>query len=568
MNFFKRNRKLSIGITLLAICTTTFSFREDLFQISKNLDVFASVYKELNINYVDEVNTSKLLRTGIDAMLENLDPYTEFVPESEIEDYKMKYVSTQYGGIGAGVIHREGRVFISDPFEGYPAQKADIRAGDEVISIDNELLKGKSNDQVSQLLKGPRETALKIVVQREGKNIDKLIKRAEINQPNVSYHGMLEGNVGYIKLDKFLENSAQEVRDALIAIQKNNPNGLIIDLRYNGGGILQEAVKIVNLFVDRDIEVVIQKGKNPEKTVGYKTFMSPLEPNLPLIILVNSRSASASEIVAGALQDLDRAVIIGQRSFGKGLVQQTFNLPYNSLVKITVAKYYTPSGRCIQALDYANRNEDGSVDRVADSLITGYKTKGGRSVYDGSGIYPDFYIDPYQYHQITQVLVSKYHIFDYATQFAIKNPTVATAKEFKLSDAEYQNFVSYLKDKNYSYQTATERSLTNLKSDAEKDKKYEEIKSEFENLKAKVSASKKNDLIEFKTEIKRVLEGEIVQRYYFQNGRTLQAFQYDLELKKATEIINNKTLTASVLKGEGNFKVIGKPGLVSAQVED
>ena len=568
MNFFKRNRKLSIGITLLAICTTTFSFREDLFQISKNLDVFASVYKELNINYVDEVNTSKLLRTGIDAMLENLDPYTEFVPESEIEDYKMKYVSTQYGGIGAGVIHREGRVFISDPFEGYPAQKADIRAGDEVISIDNELLKGKSNDQVSQLLKGPRETALKIVVQREGKNIEKLIKRAEINQPNVSYHGMLEGNVGYIKLDKFLENSAQEVRDALIAIQKNNPNGLIIDLRYNGGGILQEAVKIVNLFVDRDIEVVIQKGKNPEKTVGYKTFMSPLEPNLPLIILVNSRSASASEIVAGALQDLDRAVIIGQRSFGKGLVQQTFNLPYNSLVKITVAKYYTPSGRCIQALDYANRNEDGSVDRVADSLITGYKTKGGRSVYDGSGIYPDFYIDPYQYHQITQVLVSKYHIFDYATQFAIKNPTVATAKEFKLSDAEYQNFVSYLKDKNYSYQTATERSLTNLKSDAEKDKKYEEIKSEFENLKAKVSASKKNDLIEFKTEIKRVLEGEIVQRYYFQNGRTLQAFQYDLELKKATEIINNKTLTASVLKGEGNFKVIGKPGLVSAQVED
>jgi carboxyl-terminal processing protease len=568
MNFFKRNRKLSIGIALLAISTTTFSFREDLFQISKNLDVFASVYKELNINYVDEVNTSKLLRTGIDAMLENLDPYTEFVPESEIEDYKMKYVSTQYGGIGAGVIHRDGRVFISDPFEGYPAQKADIRAGDEIISIDNELIKGKNNEQVSQLLKGPRETALKIVVQREGKNIEKLIKRAEISQPNVSYHGMLEGNVGYIKLDKFLENSAQEVRDALIAIQKNNPNGLIIDLRYNGGGILQEAVKIVNLFVDRDIEVVIQKGKNPEKTIGYKTFMSPLEPNLPLIVLVNSRSASASEIVAGALQDLDRAVIIGQRSFGKGLVQQTFNLPYNSLVKITVAKYYTPSGRCIQALDYTHRNEDGSVDRVADSLITVYKTKGGRSVYDGSGVYPDFYVDPYQYHQITQVLVSKYHIFDYATQFARKNQTIATAKEFKLTDAEYQNFVSYLKDKDYSYQTPTERTLAELKSDAEKDKKYDEIKNEFESLKTKVSTSKKNDLMEFKPEIKRVLESEIVQRYYFQNGQTLQAFQYDLELKKATEIINNKTLTASVLKGEGNFKVIGKPGQVSAQVED
>lgn len=568
MNFFKRNRKLSIAIALLTISTTTFSFREDLFQISKNLDIFASVYKELNINYVDEVNTSKLLRTGIDAMLENLDPYTEFVPESEIEDYKMKYVSTQYGGIGAGVIYRDGRIFISDPFEGYPAQKADIRAGDEIISIDNELIKGKNNEQVSQLLKGPRETALKIVVQREGKIIEKLIKRAEISQPNVTYYGMLEGNVGYIKLDKFLENSAQEVREALTAIQKNNPNGLIIDLRFNGGGILQEAVKIVNLFVDRDIEVVIQKGKNPEKTIGYKTFTSPLEPNLPLIVLVNSRSASASEIVAGALQDLDRAVIIGQRSFGKGLVQQTFNLPYNSLVKITVAKYYTPSGRCIQALDYANRNEDGSVDRVADSLITGYKTKGGRSVYDGSGIYPDFYIDPYQYHQITQVLVSKYHIFDYATLFTRKNLTIATAKEFKLSDAEYQNFVTYLKDKDYSYQTVTERTLAELKSDAEKDKKYEQIKGEFESLKAKISNSKNNDLIEFRPEIKRVLESEIIQRYYFQKGRTLQAFQYDLELKKATEIINNKTLTASVLKGEGNFKVIGKPGQVSAQVEE
>lgn len=568
MNFFKRNRKLSIAIALLTISTTTFSFREDLFQISKNLDIFASVYKELNINYVDEVNTSKLLRTGIDAMLENLDPYTEFVPESEIEDYKMKYVSTQYGGIGAGVIYRDGRIFISDPFEGYPAQKADIRAGDEIISIDNELIKGKNNEQVSQLLKGPRETALKIVVQREGKIIEKLIKRAEISQPNVTYYGMLEGNVGYIKLDKFLENSAQEVREALTAIQKNNPNGLIIDLRFNGGGILQEAVKIVNLFVDRDIEVVIQKGKNPEKTIGYKTFTSPLEPNLPLIVLVNSRSASASEIVAGALQDLDRAVIIGQRSFGKGLVQQTFNLPYNSLVKITVAKYYTPSGRCIQALDYANRNEDGSVDRVADSLITGYKTKGGRSVYDGSGIYPDFYVDPYQYHQITQVLVSKYHIFDYATLFTRKNLTIATAKDFKLSDAEYQNFVTYLKDKDYSYQTVTERTLAELKSDAEKDKKYEQIKGEFEGLKAKISNSKNNDLIEFRPEIKRVLESEIIQRYYFQKGRTLQAFQYDLELKKATEIINNKTLTASVLKGEGNFKVIGKPGQVSAQVED
>ncbi len=566
MNFFKRNRKLNVGIALLAFATLTFSFREDLFQISKNLDIFASVYKELNISYVDEVNTSKLMRTGIDAMLENLDPYTEFVPESEIEDYKMKYVSTQYGGIGAGVIHRDGRVFISDPFEGYPAQKADIRAGDEVISINGEVLKGKTNEQVSLLLKGPKETPLKIVVERDGKHIDKLLNRAEISQPNVTYHGIVEGNIGYIKLDKFLENSAQEVKDALVDIESNHPAGVVLDLRYNGGGILQEAVKIVNLFVNRDVEVVIQKGKNPEKTITYKTYLSPLDPDIPLVVLVNSRSASASEIVAGSLQDLDRAVIVGQRSFGKGLVQQTFNLPYNSLVKITVAKYYTPSGRCIQALDYTHRNEDGSVDKVADSLMTVYKTKGGRSVYDGSGIYPDVYLDPYKYHQITQVLVGKFFIFDYATEFVKKHLSIAPAKDFQLSDAEYQNFVNYLSDKDYNYQTTTEQTLADLKQDAEKDKKFAEIKSEYDNLKAKVFHNKKNDLVQFKSEIKKVLEGEITRRYYFEKGKAEQAFQYDMELKKAADIIKDKPLLASVLKGVGDYKVIGKPGQVNAQV--
>ncbi|MBC7652961.1 MAG: S41 family peptidase, partial [Oligoflexus sp.] len=545
MGIFKNNIKLSISIGLIAFAALTFSFKEDLFQISKNLDIFASVYKELNINYVDELSSAKLMRNGIDAMLDNLDPYTEFVPESEIEDYKMKYVSTQYGGIGAGVIHRNGRLFISDPFEGYPAQKADIRAGDEVISIDNEKVLNKSNDQISQLLKGPKETPLKIVVLRDAKIIEKILNRAEISQPNVSYSGILDGNIGYIKLDKFLENSGQEVKDALLDINKNNPKGLILDLRYNGGGILQEAVKIVNLFVDRDVEVVVQKGKNPEKTIAYKTYINPLDPQIPLVVLVNSRSASASEIVAGSLQDLDRAVIIGQRSFGKGLVQQTFNLPYNSLVKITVAKYYTPSGRCIQALDYTHRNEDGSVDKIPDSLMTAYKTKIGRSVYNGSGIYPDIYVEPYKFHQITQVLVSKYYIFDYATEFVKKHPTIAPANNFKMSDAEYQNFTTYLEGKDYNYQTATEQTLANLKKDAEDEKKWDEIKAEYDNLKNKVSYSKKKDLTEFKPEIKRVLESEITQRYYFEKGKAQQAFQYDLELKKAKDLLTDNALMAS-----------------------
>jgi carboxyl-terminal processing protease len=568
MRILKNNIKLSISIGLIAFAVITFSFKEDLFQISKNLDIFASVYKELNINYVDELSSAKLMRNGIDAMLDNLDPYTEFVPESEIEDYKMKYVSTQYGGIGAGVIHRNGRVFISDPFEGYPAQKADIRAGDEVISIDNEKVLNKSNEQISQLLKGPKETPLKIVVLRDGKTIDKLLNRAEISQPNVSYSGMLDGNIGYIKLDKFLENSGQEVKDALVNINKNNPKGLILDLRYNGGGILQEAVKIVNLFVDRDVEIVVQKGKNPEKTIAYKTYINPLDPQIPLVVLVNSRSASASEIVAGSLQDLDRAVIIGQRSFGKGLVQQTFNLPYNSLVKITVAKYYTPSGRCIQALDYTHRNEDGSVDKVPDSLMTAYKTKIGRTVYNGSGIYPDVYVEPYKFHQITQVLVTKYYIFDYATEFVKKHPTIAPANNFQMSDADYQNFTSYLDGKDYNYETPTEQTMLDLKKDAVRDKKWDEIKTEYETLKAKVSYSKKNDLTQFKPEIKRVLESEITQRYYFEKGKAQQAFQYDLELKKAKDLLMNNTLMAAVLKGDGNYKTIGKPGsTLSAQAE-
>jgi len=567
MGNLKNSIKLSISLGLIAFAALTFSFKEDLFQISKNLDIFASVYKELNINYVDELSSAKLMRNGIDAMLDNLDPYTEFVPESEIEDYKMKYVSTQYGGIGAGVIHRNGKVFISDPFEGYPAQKADIRAGDEVISIDNEKVLNKSNDQISQLLKGPKETPLKIVVLRDGKIIDKLLNRAEISQPNVSYSGMLDGNIGYIKLDKFLENSGQEVKDALLNINKNNHKGLILDLRYNGGGILQEAVKIVNLFVDRDVEVVVQKGKNPEKTIAYKTYINPLDPQIPLVVLVNSRSASASEIVAGSLQDLDRAVIIGQRSFGKGLVQQTFNLPYNSLVKITVAKYYTPSGRCIQALDYTHRNEDGSVDKIPDSLMTAYKTKIGRSVYNGSGIYPDVYVKPYKFHQITQVLVSKYYVFDYATEFVKKHPTISPANNFQMSDADYLNFISYLEGKDYNYQTATEQTLANLKKDAENEKKWDEIRVEYDNLKNKVSYSKRKDLTEFKPEIKRVLESEITQRYYFEKGKAQQAFQYDLELKKAKDLLLNNTLMASVLKGDGTYKIIGKPGQVSGQIK-
>ena len=567
MNTFKKPfrktiRRSIVGGAIL-IGLFSFAFVDDLFQVSKNLDIFASVYKSLSLNYVDEVNPSDMMQTGIDAMVDGLDPYTEFIPESEIENYKLKYVSTQYGGVGSSIISRDNKVYISETFQGYPAQKADIRSGDEILQINGVALKGKNNDQVSQMLKGPKSTPVNLLIRRLAINqpMEKKLVREEIKQDNVSYYGMLPNNVGYIKLDKFLENSGQEVRDALLELRKNNLNGLVLDLRYNGGGILQEAVKIVNLFVDKDVNVVVQKGRNVEKTVNYKTFNTPLEPNLPLVVLVNNRSASASEIVAGSLQDLDRAVIVGQRSFGKGLVQQTFNLPYNSLVKITVAKYYTPSGRCIQALDYTHRDSDGSVVKVADSLISQYKTRSGRFVYDGSGIYPDVFTKPVKYNLITQTLASKFFIFDFATKYRAENPAITNAGKFKLSDSEYGKFVSFLSDKEYGYKTSTEKLLGDLKEEAEKENKLAEIKSEFEALNSKVSHSKKDDLNQFKDEIRKVLENEIVSRYYFEKGRIEQAFQYDNDLNEALKVIGNRPVLASILKGEGSYKTIGKPGV-------
>jgi len=552
------------GILMLALAT--WGFKDDLFQISKNLDVFTSVYKEVNINYVDDVNPSKMIKTGVDAMLDGLDPYTEFVPESEIEDYRLHYVSTQYGGIGAGIFARNGKVYVSDIFAGFPAQKADIRAGDELVKINDIALEGKNNDQVGLLLKGAKGASIKLLLKRDGVSapIEKTLVRDEIKQPNVSYYGMVDGNMGYIKLDKFLENSADEVTNALVSIKKNNPNGIILDLRSNGGGILQEAVKIVNLFIPKDVEVVSQKGKIKEKNATYTTVSEPLEPNLPLVVLVNSHSASASEIVAGSLQDLDRAIIIGQRSYGKGLVQQTFNLPYNSLVKITIAKYYVPSGRCIQEIDYTHRKDDGTVFKVADSLMHEFKTKDGRSVYDGSGIYPDIYIKQDHFANITEALVGKLLIFDYATRYRDTHPTLDNVRTFSLSDADYADFVKFLADKNYSYNTGSEKLLANLKTEATKEKEFGEIQNEYDVLKAKLLASKKNDLQLHKDEIKQVLENEIASRYYYEKGRYETNFKYDKELAQAVKVMQDKPLVANILKGEGSYKVIGKPVLAMA----
>ncbi len=566
---FNKYKKLALfaGIGVLAL--TALGFNDDLFQIAKNLDVFSSVYKEVNINYVDDINSAKMIKTGVDAMLDQLDPYTEFVPESEIEDYKLHYVSTQYGGIGASIFVRDNKVYVSEVFAGFPAQKGDIRPGDQLLKINDIALDGKDNDQVGLLLKGSKGASIKLLVKRDGPGqpFEKNLVRDEIKQPNVSYYGMVDGNMGYIKLDKFLENSAQEVTDALVAVKKNNPSGIILDLRSNGGGILQEAVKIVNLFVAKDVEVVSQKGKIKDKNFTYNTVSAPLEPNLPLVVLVNNHSASASEIVAGSLQDLDRAIVIGQRSYGKGLVQQTFNLPYNSLVKITIAKYYVPSGRCIQEIDYTHRRDDGSVVKVADSLIHEFKTKNGRSVYDGSGIYPDIFVKPDHFANVTQALVGKLLIFDYATRYRDTHPAPADIRTFSLSDADYADFVKYLADKNYTYNTGTEKLLASLKTEATKEKAFAEIQTEYDALKDKMAASKKNDLQLHKDEIKQVLGNEIASRYFYERGRYETNFKYDRELAQAIKVMQDKEQVASVLKGEGTYKVIGKPVLAAIGVK-
>lgn len=554
-----RKYKYITFFILTTIAALSFSFKDDLFLVSKNLDVFASLYKEVHVNYVEETNSTSLMEKGIDAMLGSLDPYTEYIPETEIEDYKLKYVSTQYGGIGAATLFIDGKLFINEVTEGNPANKNDVKPGDEIIKINNINTAGKDRIQIGQLLRGPKGSALNLTILRGGITLNKVLIREEIKQFNVSYAGMLSNQIGYIKLNQFLENSGQEVKDALLSINKQQPKGVILDLRNNGGGILQEAVKIINLFVKKDLMVVVQKGRNPEKTVNYKTLADPISLNIPLIVLVNANSASASEIVAGALQDLDRAVIVGQRSYGKGLVQQTFNLPYNSLVKITVAKYYTPSGRCIQALDYAHKDKSGMAEKFADSLMKSYTTQNGRIVYDGNGVFPDVFMANEKLSPISISLLNKSLFFDYANLYKRNNKEIPSAKTFQISDKDYNDFTSSLSNKDYSYTTAAETILASLSAEIEKEQKYTTVQGDLSLLKQKLSTVKKSDLSMHKSEIRRLLETQIVSRYFYEKGKIEQSFQYDQEILKADFLFRNQQVMTEILKGVGVYQTIGTP---------
>lgn len=548
---FMKKSYLSLVLLALILCLSIptkaqSKLQEDYFEMNKAIEIFGSVFKNLHLNYVDDLNSGDLVKTAIDAMLSKLDPYTNYYPESDMENVRLQLLG-QYGGIGALIHYRDNRTVISEPYENCPAQKAGLLAGDVILSIDGESCEGKTSEQVSERLRGQAGTEFKIVVERDGKKIEKKLKRQEIKLPNVSYWTMVADGVGYIKLDEFTAEAAKNVLEAYKKLQAQGAKALVLDLRGNGGGLLTEAVNIVNIFVDKGQTVVSKKAKNTEKSAIFKTTAKAFAPQIPLAVLIDAYSASASEIVAGSLQDLDRAVVIGQRSFGKGLVQTVVPLVYNAQMKVTESKYYIPSGRCIQAIDYSHRDESGKATATADSLKTAFKTKNGRTVYAGSGIEPDVALTPEYASNIAIALVSKYLVFDYAGKFVKEHPSIASAGEFEITDEIYEDFVSYIKDKDYSYTTVSEKSVETLLANAEKEQVNSQTLEQIRSLKNELEADKKTDVYKFKDEIKGLLASEIVSRYYFQKGRVEVSLKDDPELKKAIEILGNEKQYKEIL---------------------
>ena len=549
----KKIKKYTLIIVLSLASILSLGFIDNFFEISKNLDIFTSLYKELNIYYVDETDAGELMKIGIDAMLESLDPYTTYIPESEKEDFEFM-TTGQYGGIGAIITKNGDWVYISEPYEGFPADKAGLIAGDKFIEIAGESAKNKSTEDVSKVLKGEPNTPVKVLIEREGlaKPFEVEIIREEIKLNSVPYYGLISDSIGYIKTRSFTRNISKEVIDAYKDMNANNDlKGLVLDLRGNPGGLLNEAISMANIFIDRGKEIVFTKGKIKDWDKSYKARNEAIDTEIPLVVLINRSSASASEIVSGAVQDFDRGVVIGQRSFGKGLVQQTRKLSYNAQLKVTTAKYYIPSGRCIQALDYSNRDDDGSVGKVPDSLRTEFKTLvNERSVFDGGGITPDIIIEPEKFSNILRSLVSKRHIFNFANDYRRNNESIDEARSFTISDDIYEKFKQFLNDKEYEYETKTEKAIKKLQKDAEGEKYIEELQSQLKELSSKMQESKNNDIERFKDQISELLEMEIATRYFYQKGKIETTIKHDEEIAKAIDVLDNMELYDAILRGD------------------
>ena len=549
MNILKQKKTLFIGV-ILAITTVAATRKIDhgkYFEISKNIEIFTNLYKELNTYYVDDLDPSKLMRTGLDAMLNSLDPYTNYISESDIEGYR--YITEgKYNGVGATFDRAGEYVFVVDPFEGSPAQKAGLKAGDKILSVDGRSAKGKKMEELEDVLKGAPGTDVELSIARptlEGKDKELKIKivRDEVTEKNVPYFGMLNDHIGYIVLTTFTRDAGQNVANAFKELKEKNPklSGVIFDLRGNGGGLLNEAVNICNIWIPRSEPVVVTKGKVVDWDRTFKTLNPSVDESMPLAILVDRGTASASEIVSGALQDLDRAVVIGQRSYGKGLVQNMRDIGYNSKLKLTTAKYYIPSGRCIQAVRY----EKGKPIEIPDSLRATFKTKDGRTVLDGGGIKPDVILPNDNDFGLMKSLRDKFLIFDYATQFCLKHETIAAADEFHFT--EFDDFVAFLNSRNYKYDSESEKLVQKLKEEAVKEKYATAIEGEIRDIEVKLRSDKKNDLYKHKDEIVNAIEKEIASRYYFQKGEIKISLRNDLEVSQAIKLLDDQTKFKSIL---------------------
>ncbi len=553
----KRFRKPVAALALVATFALFIQGKEEhsYFEVSKNLDIYATLFKELNTYYVDEIEPGKLSKAGIDAMLDELDPYTNYITESDIEDYEFQ-TTGRYGGIGATMRRLNDNIYIGDVYEGSPAQKGGLHPGDQVLSIDNQLVKGRNVDEISGLLKGAPGTPVTIRVKDalNGEEAARMLTRGEIELSSVPFAGLVGAgkDIAFVRLTQFTPGCARQLRKALDSLKgvRADLKGVVLDLRNNPGGLLDEAVNICNLFTDRGQLVVSTKGKMQDWDKDFKTEGPAWDLKIPLAVLINHSSASASEIVSGTMQDLDRGVIIGERSYGKGLVQTTRPLGYNARLKLTTARYYTPSGRCIQALDYAHRNPDGSVGRVPDSLKKAYKTKGGRTVLSGGGVDPDMDVKNAVPSRIATTLYAKNFFFDYATKYVRAHPTVTDAASFSLSNADWADFVKWLEGKDYSYKTTTEEGLDSLQQMAIREKYYDAAKAEFAALRAKVGHDKKQDLAKNQAEVKDLLESEIISRYYYQRGRIAHSLNSDPELAKALSILAAPTQYSALLQGK------------------
>jgi len=536
--------KAALAVSFVVIIGLSFwGFKSDQknFEISKNLDIFYTLVRELNLFYVYEVKPDKLIKKGIDDMLETLDPYTVYIPESEMDDFKFM-TTGEYAGIGAMISKRGNQIIVAEPYEGFPAQVSGLRAGDIFIEVDGKPVDKMVVSDVSEILKGPAKKVIKVKMQRPGekKPFTLDIVREDIQIDPVTYYGMIDAKTGYVRLSSFTDGCAESVRDAIVDLRdKKGAKSLVLDLRSNPGGLLGEAVKITNLFVNHGQEIVSTKGKVSQWDKTYRATEQPVDSVMPLIVLVNSGSASASEIVAGALQDLDRAVIMGNRTFGKGLVQTTRDLSYNTKLKVTTAKYYIPSGRCIQALDYTHRNADGSVGNIPDSLITVFKTKNGRLVKDGGGINPDIRNVQDTLSALSFKLVQDYMIFDFATEYASKHKTIAPPDKFDIDDDIYKEFHKYLTEKKFTYESRSEQTLKVLIETARKERYFDGTKNEFTALEKGLTLDLNQDLDKNSEEIRDLLKDEIVSRYYYQKGAIIAALGSDKEIKSVLSLFNN-----------------------------